>query len=107
MRKITCSLQNIFSIEEKSYYRLSNIENQEEHIIPVTQIELFTEFNPKNNYDFVATFNLSNSKTYLSIIHPRYPLNSITKFKVLGIEELEERKFFLLESDYIENLKVT
>ena len=64
MKKITCSIQDVFSIEERSYYRLSNIENNEEHIIPVAQVELFNEFNPKNNYDFVAAYNPLNSKTY-------------------------------------------
>jgi len=106
MKKITCSIQDVFSIEERSYYRLSNIENNEEHIIPVAQVELFNEFNPKNNYDFVAAYNPLNSKTYLSIIHPKYPINSIIKFKVLRIENVEDRNFFLLESDYLENLKV-
>lgn len=106
MKKITCSIQNDFSIEERRYYRLSNIENNEEHIIPAEQVELFNEFNPKNNYDFIAEYNSYDSKTYLSIIHPKYPLNSIIKFKVLKIENIEDRNFFILESDYIENLKV-
>lgn len=106
MKKITCSIQDIFSIEERSYYRLTDIENSEEHIIPVTQVELFNEFNPKNKYDFVSEYNPFDSKTYLSIIHPKYPLNSIKEFKILRIEEIGDKKFFLLESDYLEFLKV-
>lgn len=106
MKKIKCSIKDIFSIEERRYYKLYNIENNEEHIIPAEQVELFNEFNPKNNYDFIAEYNSFDSKTYLSIIHPQYPLNSIIKFKVFRIENVEDRNFFLLESDYLEYLKV-
>jgi DNA-directed RNA polymerase subunit E'/Rpb7 len=106
MKKITCYIKYVFSIEERRYYRLSNIENNEEHIIPVGQVELFNEFNPKNNYDFIAEYNSFDFKTYLSIIHPKYPLNSIIKFKVLRIENIEDKNFFILESDYLEYLKV-
>jgi predicted RNA-binding protein with RPS1 domain len=105
-KKITCCINDIFSIEEKSYYRLTNIENSEEHIIPVTQVELFKGFNPNNIYDFFAEYNPADSKTYLSIIHPKYPWNSIIEFKVLQIEDIDDQKFFLLESDYLELLKV-
>lgn len=106
MKKITCIIKDVLSIEEKSYYRLTNIENSEEHIIPITQVELFNEFNPRNQYDFVAGYNSYDSKTYLSIIHPKYPLNSIIEFKVVKIEVVGDSKYFILESDYLEFLKV-
>ena len=80
MKKITCSIKDVFSIEERRYYRLSNIEYNEEHIIPVEQVELFNEFNPKNNYDFIAEYNSFDSKTtYQSFT--LNTLNSIIKFK--------------------------
>lgn len=106
MKKITCTIKDVFSIEERSYYRLTDIENSEEHIIPVTQVELFNEFNPTNKYEFVAEYNPFDSKTYLSIIHPKYPLNSTKEFKVSRIEDIGDRKFFLLKSDYFDFLRV-
>lgn len=106
MNIITCSFKDNIAVDNKEYYRLINTKNNEEHLIPASQIEIFKELDFTSEYSFIAEYNYRTSKTFLSIIHPSYPINSVITLPITGIECFEEKKQFLLKSDYYKPLKV-
>ena len=106
MKREIYSFSNKIEFNDKEYYPIINLNTKEEHLIPCSQIELFKSFDSKKKYEFKTNFIKSKNRTYLTIIHPKYPINAKIKFAINDIKEFYYNKYFMLDSDYFEPLSV-
>ncbi|MEG9328859.1 RNA-binding domain-containing protein [Salinimicrobium catena] len=106
MIQIEGTVKGIQVIDEKNYYLIQDIATDESHYIPSPQIEQFKNVHVNGTYKFLKEYNKHNNKTYLSIVHPDFPVNSEVFLPVLGIIEREGKRYFELKTDFLQPLTV-
>lgn len=106
MKIIECLIFDKITIDDKEYYPIQNVYGNEEYKIPSSQIELFESLDLNKKYKFLGNYDKDNNQTYYSIIHPNYNINSKNQFVIKGIQETDNKKYFILDSDYFKPLSV-
>lgn len=101
MNEISCLIKEETTIEDKTFYIIQESESKKEHLIPKNQIQVFKNIESYKKFDFLKEFNSNHNKTYLSITHPEFKIGQVKDLKIKDIIEIEERKYFQIESDFI------
>ena len=106
MKEIECLIKNTINIDDKLFYVIKENLGTEEHFVPANQIELFQGFDYRKKYTFYKEFNQKYNRTYLTIIHPKYKIDSIHNFEITNQFMSEGKLYFELKSDYLKPLTV-
>lgn len=105
MSLVSCIVIDILEKNQKRYYRVQELNSDETHLVPFSQVE-GQELAPDEIYTFFKEYNSKSSKTYLSIIHPDFQLNKEYTFKIEKIIEARERYFLVLETPFKKPVQV-
>jgi len=106
MTEITCEIRNTIFIDSTEFYKVYDLKDNEEHLIPANQINGLIDLKNGNIYNFIKEQNRTNSKYFLSLVNPNYKIGYEYSFTVKEIINNETGSYFVLECPFNFNLSV-
>ncbi|MCB0474811.1 MAG: putative DNA binding domain-containing protein [Flavobacteriaceae bacterium] len=106
MNEISCLIKEETTIDDNAFFIIQEIDSKREHLIPKNQIQVFKNIESYKEFEFLKEFNPNHNKTYLYITHPKFKIGQERDFQIKNIIEVDNRKYFEIESDFIVPLTV-
>lgn len=106
MKEITCEIKKQIILENKEFYVVKELLNNEEHLIPINQIDDIVDIKIGESINFIKEVNSKYGKTFLSIVNPKYKIGSSYIFDIIEIKNEGNRSYFVLKNDDEFNLTV-
>lgn len=105
MKEITCEIKERINLENKDFFVVKDLLNDDEHLIPVNQMNDIVDVKIGDSLNFIKESNSKQDKTFLSVVNPNYKIGSSYIFDVVGIKKEAKRSYFILK--YKDGLDLT